>query len=62
MWYDYWKIQYGGYTWNSMRFVVNKWNKERRKLHYATTQKQMFESQLNEHVGAGYEILVLPSK
>lgn len=45
-----------------MRFVVNKCNKERRNYTMLLLTETDVESQSNEHVGAGYEILVLPSK
>ena len=45
-----------------MRFHVNKWNKRDKDYTMLILTEEDIENESNKHVGAGYEILVLPSK
>ena len=45
-----------------MRFHVYKWNKRDKDYTMLILTEEDIENESDKHVGAGYEILILPSK
>lgn len=45
-----------------MRFHVNKWNKRDNDYTMLILTEEDIENETDKHVGAGYEILILPIK
>jgi len=45
-----------------MKFHVQKWNKRDKEYTMLILTEDDVENKSNAHVGAGYEILILPSK
>ncbi len=45
-----------------MRFHVNKWNKREKEYTMLILTEEDVENRSDKHAGAGYEILILPSK
>jgi hypothetical protein len=45
-----------------MRFHVNKWNKRDKDYTMLILTEEDIKNESNKHAGAGYEILILPSK
>ena len=45
-----------------MRFHVNKWNKRDKDYTMLILTEEDIENESDKHKGAGYEILILPSK
>ena len=45
-----------------MRFHVNKWNKRDKEYTMLILNEEDIENESDKYVGAGYEILILPSK
>jgi nitrate reductase alpha subunit len=45
-----------------MRFHVNKWNKRDKDHTMLILTEEDIENESDKHKGAGYEILILPSK
>jgi len=45
-----------------MRFHAHKWNKRNKWYSILILTEDDIQNESNEHLGAGYEILILPSK
>ena len=45
-----------------MRFHINKWNKRDKEYTMLILTEQDIENESDKYKGAGYEILILPSK